>query len=66
MSRSQIRPNSAHAMTRAGRMFIVAGLLAARLGASSSAAHQVALTWASLTFCVAVGIGSAGSVQVGR
>lgn len=48
-----------------GGVFGLAGLLAARLGASSSAAHQVALTWASLTFCVAVGIGSAGSVRVG-
>lgn len=48
-----------------GGVFGLAGLLAARLGSSSSAAHQVALTWASLTFCVAVGIGSAGSVRVG-
>jgi MATE family multidrug resistance protein len=48
-----------------GGVFGLAGLLAGRLGASSSAAHQVALTWASLTFCVAVGIGSAGSVRVG-
>ncbi|MBL8921965.1 MAG: MATE family efflux transporter [Myxococcaceae bacterium] len=48
-----------------GGVFGLAGLLAGRLGASSSAAHQVALTWASLTFCVALGIGSAGSVRVG-
>jgi MATE family multidrug resistance protein len=29
------------------------------------AAHQIALTWGSLTFCVAVGIGAAGSARVG-
>ncbi len=48
-----------------GGVFGLAGLLAGKLGTASSAAHQVALTWASLTFCVAVGIGSAGSVRVG-
>ncbi|MBM4777823.1 MAG: MATE family efflux transporter [Archangiaceae bacterium] len=57
-------PVGAHLLAEGG-VFGLAGLLAARLGAASSAAHQVALTWASLTFCVAVGIGSAGSVRVG-
>lgn len=57
-------PVGAHLLAEGG-VFGLAGLLAGRLGGSSSAAHQVALTWASLTFCVAVGIGSAGSVRVG-
>jgi len=47
-------------------VFALAGLLAARMGDASVAAHQVVLTWASLTFCFAIGIGSAGSVRVGR
>lgn len=46
-------------------VFSLAGVLAARLGAEASAAHQVALTWASVTFCVAVGIGSAAATRVG-
>lgn len=57
-------PVGAHLLAEGG-VFGLAGVLAGRLSASSSAAHQVALTWASLTFCVAVGIGSAGSVRVG-
>lgn len=57
-------PVGAHLLAEGG-VFGLAGLLAGRLGPSSSAAHQVALTWASITFCVAVGIGSAGSVRVG-
>jgi MATE family multidrug resistance protein len=46
--------------------FSLASVLAARLGAVSVAAHQVALSVASLTFTVAVGIGQAGSVRVGH
>jgi MATE family multidrug resistance protein len=46
--------------------FTLASFLAARLGTTSIAAHQVALSVASLTFTVAVGIGQAGSVRVGR
>lgn len=57
-------PIGAHLLAESG-VFALAGVLAGRLGPSSSAAHQVALTWASLAFCVAVGIGSAGSVRVG-
>lgn len=57
-------PIGAHYVAEGG-IFGLAGLLAGRFGAQSSAAHQVALTWASLTFCVAVGIGSAGGVRVG-
>jgi MATE family multidrug resistance protein len=45
--------------------FAMASVLAARLGAEAMAAHQVALSLATLTFTVAVGIGNAGSVRVG-
>jgi len=47
-------------------VFALAGLLAGRLGKEQLAAHQVALTLASFTFTAALGIGSAGSVRVGR
>ena len=46
-------------------IFSLVGLFAGTLGEASAAAHQVALSWASMSFCVAVGIGSAGSVRVG-
>jgi MATE family multidrug resistance protein len=45
--------------------FSAAGLLAARFGAEPMAAHQLALSLATLTFTVAVGIGNAGSIRVG-
>lgn len=47
-------------------VFALAGLLAGRLGRERLAAHQIALTLASFTFTAAVGVGSAGSVRVGR
>ncbi|HET7826445.1 MAG TPA: MATE family efflux transporter [Anaeromyxobacter sp.] len=46
-------------------IFALVGFLAARLGAIPLAAHQLAISMASLTFTVAVGIGNAGSVRVG-
>src|SRR5207237_6819646 len=46
-------------------VFALVGLLAGRLGALSLAAHQVAISLASFTFCAAVGVGMAGSVRVG-
>lgn len=46
-------------------VFTLAGLLAGRMGSESGAAHQIALTYASLSFTLVVGIGSAGSVRVG-
>jgi len=46
--------------------FSLAGFLAARLGAVAMAAHQLALSVASLTFTVALGVGNAGSVRVGH
>ena len=45
--------------------FALVGLLAGRLGARALAAHQIALSLASFTFCAALGIGQAGSVRVG-
>lgn len=47
-------------------VFALAGFLAGRMGAHALAAHQIAITLASMTFMVAVGLGSAGSVRVGR
>jgi MATE family multidrug resistance protein len=41
-------------------IFSLVGVLAARLGP-----HQIALSLASLSFCVALGIGNAGGVRVG-
>jgi MATE family, multidrug efflux pump len=46
-------------------VFALAGFLAGRLGAESLAAHQIALTYSSVTFTFALGIGNAGSVRVG-
>jgi multidrug resistance protein, MATE family len=45
--------------------FALAGFLAGLFGAPSLAAHQIALTYGSLTFTFAAGIGNAGSVRVG-
>ena len=46
-------------------VFALVGLLAGRLGARALAAHQIAISLASFTFCAAVGVGQAGSVRVG-
>jgi multidrug resistance protein, MATE family len=46
-------------------VFALVGLLAGRLGTLALAAHQVAISLASFTFCAAVGVGQAGSVRVG-
>lgn len=46
-------------------VFSLVGLLAGRLGSTQTAAHQVALNWGALTFCVASGIGSAAATRVG-
>lgn len=46
-------------------VFSLTGVLAGRLGEAATAAHQVALNWASLTFCVASGIGAAAATRVG-
>jgi MATE family multidrug resistance protein len=47
-------------------IFALVGVLASRLGTLQLAAHQLAISLASLTFCVALGVASAGTVRVGR
>jgi MATE family multidrug resistance protein len=47
-------------------IFATTGVLAGRIGPDAAAGHQVALTLASLTFTVALGIASATSVLVGH
>ena len=46
-------------------VFALVGFLAGRLGPAAIGAHQIAIALASLTFCVALGIGNAGGVRVG-
>lgn len=46
-------------------VFALAGILAFKLGEASMGAHQIALSFASVSFTIAVGIGNAGSVRVG-
>ncbi|ABF87208.1 putative multidrug resistance protein NorM [Myxococcus xanthus DK 1622] len=46
-------------------VFALAGVLAAGLGPASVGAHQIAISFASVSFTVAMGIGNAGSVRVG-
>jgi multidrug resistance protein, MATE family len=57
-------PIGFHMLAEAG-VFATAGILAAGFGEAASAAHQAALSWGSLTFCVAVGVGSAAATRVG-
>lgn len=57
-------PIGLHFIAESG-VFSLAGLLSGRLGETAAAAHQVALNWASLTFCVAAGIGAAAATRVG-
>ncbi len=45
--------------------FSLASVLAARLGAEPMAAHQLALSIATFTFSVTIGVGNAGSIRVG-
>jgi MATE family multidrug resistance protein len=47
-------------------VFAVAGILAGGMGKTSIAAHQIAITWASFTFCLAVGVGAGAAVRVGH
>ena len=47
-------------------IFAIVGVTAGRLGAIPGAAHQVALTIASITFSIALGMGAATTVRVGR
>jgi MATE family multidrug resistance protein len=47
-------------------VFSVVGLVMGNLGPTAAAAHQIAINIASLTYMVPLGIGTAGSVLVGR
>jgi len=49
-----------------GGIFTVVGFLAGRMGDAQMAAHQVAISFAALTFMVPLAVGTATSVQVGR
>jgi MATE family, multidrug efflux pump len=57
-------PIALHMGTEVG-FFALVTFLAGRLGAGALAAHQLAISMASLTFTFAVGFGEAGSVRVG-
>ncbi len=57
-------PTGLHMLAEVG-FFSLASFLAARFGAVALAAHQLALSIASLTFTLAIGTGNAGSVRVG-
>ena len=46
-------------------VFSAAGVIAGTMNEASIAAHQIAITWASFTFCLAVGVGAAAAVRVG-
>lgn len=46
--------------------FTLGSVLVGRISATASASHQVALTLASLSFTVTLGIGSAAAVRVGQ
>ncbi len=49
-----------------GGVFTLATLLCARLGATSAAAHNVALQVSSFTFMIPLGVSAAGTVRVGN
>jgi len=57
-------PISLHILAEVA-VFVWVGLLAGR-ATQSMAAHQIALSFASLTFAICMGLGAASSVQVGR
>lgn len=46
-------------------VFSLAGVLARWLGPESMSAHQIAISFGSVSFAMALGIGNAGSVRVG-
>ena len=58
-------PNGGQVVAEVG-VFALVGVLAGRIGATSAAAHLVAITLASFTFGVTLGIGAATSVRVGH
>lgn len=46
-------------------IFVVVAMLAGRLGEVAGASHQIALTWCSVSFSMAWGIGGAAAARVG-
>ncbi|ATB29307.1 MATE family efflux transporter [Melittangium boletus] len=57
-------PIGAHIAAEVG-VFSLAGVLSRWMGPESMSAHQIALSFGSLSFAMALGIGNAGSVRVG-
>lgn len=57
-------PVGSHMAAEVG-VFALASVLASHISKESVAAHQIAITLASLSFTFAMGIGNAGSVRVG-
>ncbi len=58
-------PIGTHILAEVG-VFAAVAVLMGRLGAAAQAAHQVALSLASFTFMVALGVGVAASIRVGQ
>lgn len=58
-------PIGLHFLTEFG-VFGLSTLLAGRMGATTVAAHQIALGLSSFTFMVVIGVGNATAVRVGR
>ncbi|MCL2012139.1 MAG: MATE family efflux transporter [Cystobacterineae bacterium] len=46
-------------------VFTLVGMLAGTMSQTAAAAHQVAMTWMSFSFCFALGLGNAASVRIG-
>ena len=46
--------------------FVVLGIMAGNFGAKQQAAHQIALSCATFTFMISMGISTAGSIKVGE
>jgi MATE family multidrug resistance protein len=57
-------PIGLHLVAEIG-VFALAGVLAASMSSASVGAHNIAISFASVSFTIAVGIGNAGSVRVG-
>ncbi|HTM20025.1 MAG TPA: MATE family efflux transporter, partial [Kofleriaceae bacterium] len=58
-------PIGLHLMAEVG-VFALTAMLAGRMGKTPGAAHGIAITWASMTFSVVIGLGAATAVRVGR
>jgi MATE family multidrug resistance protein len=58
-------PVGLHLLAEVG-VFAISAMLAGNLGKTPAAAHQVAITLASFSFSMAIGVGAATAVRVGR